>query len=41
MEITKKEEELIRKLLIEYEKENYMSISKEENDWVYELIDKF
>ena len=41
MELTKKEKELIKEVLTKYEKENYMNISKKENNWLFNLIDKF
>ena len=41
MELTQKEKKLIKKVLTKYEEDNYMNISKKENNWLFDLIDKF
>ena len=39
--LTEKEIKLIAKVLTRYEENTYMSISQKENDWLFDLIDKF
>jgi hypothetical protein len=39
--LTEKEIKLITKVLTDYEKSVYMNISKKENKFIYDLIDKF